>query len=195
MATKVDFDTTSRLIICHVGVTELDVKKDLYSDGKEDWLVDSELNKFIFPIYGVGGNPTVGTQSIEPYFFLRAGWQIRPYEADHNLIVSGNLFVEGGGNPFVPTLGDYTVSINQITTITNVTTIGADEVWKTVIENDFTAEELLRLFASILVGKTSIQNLGGGNAIVKFKDLLNTKDRVTAQVSGSERTNVLLDGT
>ena len=31
-------------------------------------------------------------------------------EADHTLIITGNLFVEGGGIPVVQTLGNYNVS-------------------------------------------------------------------------------------
>jgi hypothetical protein len=124
MADKVTFDSVNKLIICKTGVTELDVKRDLYSAGKEEWLVDSLLNKFRFPISTVGGNPTVGEQFIEPYFFLLYGWRIRPDEDDHLLTMNGNLFVSGGGNPFVATVGDFTVMVNQITTITRVTQTG-----------------------------------------------------------------------
>ena len=30
-------------------------------------------------------------------------------EADHNLTITGNLFVQGGGSPLVPTLGGWRV--------------------------------------------------------------------------------------
>lgn len=40
-------------------------------------------------------------------------WQIRPDEANHTLTVeNGILYVEGGGDPFVDTVGAYTVRIN-----------------------------------------------------------------------------------
>ena len=129
MANKVTFDHTNRLIIIteapdSSGAVEIDVIVDLYSDAKEDWLADATLNKFKFPFRVIGGDATVGDQIIEPYFFLMYGWQIRPYEEDHILTVTGNLFVDGGGNPFVPTIGAYTVMINQITTITRVDASG-----------------------------------------------------------------------
>ena len=32
-------------------------------------------------------------------------------EANHTLVITGNLFVDGGGVPVVPTLGNYNVSV------------------------------------------------------------------------------------
>jgi hypothetical protein len=34
-------------------------------------------------------------------------------EANHTLELSGNLFVDGGGNPIVPTLGNYNVVVRN----------------------------------------------------------------------------------
>lgn len=65
--------------------------------------------------------------------------------------------------------------------------------WDVVIEGGYTAAELLRLLASVAAGKTSINDLGGGNANVLFRDLQDTKDRVDADMTGSDRTNVTLD--
>jgi hypothetical protein len=59
----------------------------------------------------VGGDPIGGGQEVSPYFFLTNGWRMRPYEGNHRLIVDGNFFVDGGGNPFVPTLGAYNVVV------------------------------------------------------------------------------------
>ena len=33
-------------------------------------------------------------------------------ESNHNLTITGNLFVEGGGTPVVSTLGPYQVNVN-----------------------------------------------------------------------------------
>ena len=44
------------------------------------------------------------------YFFLLNDWRVRPMEMNHVLVISGNLSVEGGGNPVVNTLGNYNVS-------------------------------------------------------------------------------------
>lgn len=60
----------------------------------------------------VGGIALGGGLFIPPYFFLLNGWRVRPMEASHNLTITGNLFVEGGGVPVVPVLGTYQVNVN-----------------------------------------------------------------------------------
>ena len=60
----------------------------------------------------VGGNALGGGLFIPPYFFLLNGWRVRPMEASHNLTITGNLFVDGGGVPVVGTLGAYQVNVN-----------------------------------------------------------------------------------
>lgn len=60
----------------------------------------------------VGGDALGGGLFIPPYFFLQGGWRVRPMEASHNLTISGNLFVDGGGVPVVSTLGTYQVNVN-----------------------------------------------------------------------------------
>ncbi len=60
----------------------------------------------------VGGNALGGGLFIPPYFFLMNGWRVRPMEASHNLTITGNLFVDGGGVPVVPTLGTFQVNVN-----------------------------------------------------------------------------------
>ena len=60
----------------------------------------------------VGGIALGGGLFIPPYFFLLNGWRVRPMEASHNLLIEGNLFVDGGGVPVVPTLGTYQVNVN-----------------------------------------------------------------------------------
>ena len=60
----------------------------------------------------VGGNALGGGLFIPPYIFLMNGWRVRPMEASHNLTITGNLFVDGGGVPVVGTLGTYQVNVN-----------------------------------------------------------------------------------
>lgn len=60
----------------------------------------------------VGGDALGGGLFIPPYFFLLSGWRVRPMEANHNLTITGNLFVEGGGVPVVQTLGTFQVNVN-----------------------------------------------------------------------------------
>lgn len=120
MGVKVTFDPTVQRIYIHSGEIELDVKADLYSDAKEDWLNTEGFSKYEFPFEVIGGDPTVGAQYISPYFFMIEDWHLQPFEADHELTLIGNLFRQLGGSVAKPTSGEYTVSIDRITTITLV---------------------------------------------------------------------------
>lgn len=80
-----------------------------------DWVAASDNAKYLPAFSQVGGNdvdPSAGT-SIPIYGFLINGWRVKPYEADHTLNVSqGVLLVDGGGDPFVNTTGNFVVRIN-----------------------------------------------------------------------------------
>jgi hypothetical protein len=106
------FDGANRLCILDSGSTELNVK-DMYSRWKE-WVILSDNAKFLPFLDVVGGNQTVGANSISSYFFILNGWRIRPQEANHILTVSGILNVEGGGDPFANTIGTWRVRIVQV---------------------------------------------------------------------------------
>jgi hypothetical protein len=75
----------------------------------------------------VGGDDLGGGLSIPPYFFLLAGWRVRPMEANHALIITGNLFVDGGGVPVVNTLGAFNVSTQYTVPVQaqGISTLGA----------------------------------------------------------------------
>ena len=60
----------------------------------------------------VGGIALGGGLFIPPYFFLLNGWRVRPMNVDHNLTITGNLFVDGGGVPVVPTADVHQVNVN-----------------------------------------------------------------------------------
>lgn len=66
----------------------------------------------------------------------------------------------------------------------------ASNPWTEVIETGFTAAEILRLIASVTAGKVS----GGGTGTEVFRDLGDTKDRITATVDSSgNRTAITRD--
>lgn len=62
----------------------------------------------------VGGIALGDGYFIPPYFFLLNNWRVRPMEADHDLTITGNLVVEGGGTPVVRTLGTYQVNTKYV---------------------------------------------------------------------------------
>lgn len=76
-----------------------------------DWFCNGTNSKWPVAFRQVGGDDLGGGLSIPPYYFLQNNWRIRPMEQSHTLIITGNLFVEGGGIPVVQTLGDFNVSI------------------------------------------------------------------------------------
>jgi len=105
-------DGPNLLLIAKPGVTEVDVKVDLYSDAKENWIATGDA-KFNFPFRTVGGDPIGGGRFAGDLYFLTNGWKIRPQEADHTLTFDGNLYLDDGeaGDLVVPTLGGFTVTV------------------------------------------------------------------------------------
>jgi len=77
-----------------------------------DWAAASDNAKYGMVIRQVGSDDLGGGLSIPPYYFLQGAWRVRPMESNHNLTITGNLFVEGGGVPVVTTLGTYQVNVN-----------------------------------------------------------------------------------
>lgn len=77
-----------------------------------DWLVLSDNSKYLPAFRTAGGDDLGGGLLIPAYYFLSNGWRVRPMESNHNLTITGNLFVDGGGVPVVSTLGVYQVNVN-----------------------------------------------------------------------------------
>jgi len=121
MAAKFTADTTNKLFILNAGVITIDIKMDLYSDVKEDWKDNAELNKFRFPIIAVGGQSIGGGQVISPYYMLRYGWKIRPQEANHTLTITGNIITDDETDVFVNTIGNFNVKIKSVVSSNSLT--------------------------------------------------------------------------
>jgi hypothetical protein len=76
------------------------------------WVVWRSSNpQWSLAIRQVGGDDLGGGLAIPPYYFLQGAWRVRPMEANHLLVLTGNLFVEGGGQPVVNTVGSFNVSV------------------------------------------------------------------------------------
>lgn len=121
MGAKATFDPVTRIITITKApvldngewVIDFDIKTDLYSDGKEDWVASEQLRKLLFPVRSVGGDPLVGGKSLGSTFFLDPSWKIRPYEADHVFRVNGNFYSEDGTSPYTTTIGAYNIQVIQ----------------------------------------------------------------------------------
>jgi hypothetical protein len=70
----------------------------------------------------------------------------------------------------------------------------ASNPWTEVIESGYTAQEILKILLAVSAGTTTITDLGGGAATVKFKSVSGGLDRVNATMAGSERTSITLNG-
>jgi hypothetical protein len=104
----ITFDpSTSRIVLDSASVTAT----ELYSRWV-DWAATSDNAKYGMVFRQVGSDDLGGGLSIPPYYFLQGSWRVRPMESSHNLTITGNLFVDGGGVPVVPTLGTYQVNVN-----------------------------------------------------------------------------------
>lgn len=104
----ITFDpSVKRIILDSTATTAV----ELYSRSC-DWLLASDNAKYGAVFRQVGGDDLGSGLFIPPYVFLQGAWRIRPMEVNHTLVVSGNLFVEGGGIPVVNTLGQYQVNVN-----------------------------------------------------------------------------------
>lgn len=94
---KVTFDGVNRLIIINEGVTSLDVQTDIYSSWKEWSQLETNLS-YLKAIDIVGGEPTVGGQSLDVTYFLINGWKIKPYSGTYDLTITGNIFSADGSS-------------------------------------------------------------------------------------------------
>ena len=131
-------------------------------------------------------SPGVYSQII---LILNSPWQIQFWGGSGYTRIYGGKIVGGLADEPIKatgTAGDITVLESPV----DGATIGG---WSEPIDNGLTGAQLLQLMASVLFGKTSITDLGGGLATVKFRDLEDSKDRVTADMDGSERTDVTLN--
>jgi hypothetical protein len=62
------------------------------------------------------------------------------------------------------------------------------------VEAGFSLKQAIRLLLAVAVGKTDIDT-SGPDPIIRFRDLNDSKDRITATMTGSERTTVVKDAT
>jgi len=140
LLSDVTFDGANKLIILANSVYDVDVV-ELYSVWKT-WMTLSDNAKYVSAMRTVAGDPTIGAKKISPHFFLMNGWKLRPSEADQTLTLTGNLYADEaetyGANITVPTLGDYTVTVNMSTSsdsLTTVVTTEVDEVLQSISDN------------------------------------------------------------
>ena len=106
------FDGPNKLLILSSVTLDLIAAWSAY----KGWLLAGNAG-YALAFDTVGGepiNPVSGTL-VPLFLFQKNGWKVRPMEANHTLeVINGMLIGEGGGDPFVPTLGSYNVKVKLI---------------------------------------------------------------------------------
>lgn len=133
------FDGPNKRITLSTGTVQFS-SSEIYSRWKDWCAEDSDRLKYD-PAFAnsVGGDSLGGGVLVGAYYFLQNGWVIRPQEADHQLVVSGNLFpIPDTAAMFTSTVGDFQVIVGMRTSSltqsiiqsgSSSTTAIADAVW------------------------------------------------------------------
>ncbi len=154
---NVTFDGLNKLMIMSPGVVDLPIK-ELYGDWKK-WAQLSDNSKYLPAFSVVGGEPTIGANTITPYFFIQNSWKIRPQEANHTLEVDGILIAEEETDAFVDTIGVYRINIQSIVPLYTETVIidaGLDAEEHAWIENTNTIANSIDTTATSIDEKVDI---------------------------------------
>lgn len=134
---RISFDGPNKRILIAEGVTQISVKREIYSVWKR-WVQVPGANNARWPqaISGVGGDPITTTEFLGATFFLENGWRIQPAPGNYIISIEGNLYTrEVNGNPVVPQPG-VSVSLVRANLVDGRIAITqedyeaiADEVW------------------------------------------------------------------
>lgn len=179
---------------------------EVYRDVRELRRITEAHRKFKPMIVGGGNIQKTATSYTQPYVVLLYGCYLVPFNTAQSLVVIRDTFADDGraGVACFDRSGlsaevDIDIQVAPVEVREVVTgggggsSLTAAQVWNYILDNGHTAAELMRLRASIDAGKTTITDLGSQQATVTFRNLADTKDRVIADMEGSERTNITLD--
>lgn len=202
---KVNFNGVTKEITVNEGVTALDIRQDVYSAWIR-WTERYDNERYLFAMRFTGLDPIPGGFTGDSYFLIN-NWKL--FYDPRVVAITGVLFsddyptpyyfVEDGSAVFPATISSL---VNTVTNTQNVVTgdlssipsssDNATAVWQQVLESSLSAEELVRLMASMLTGKVS----GAGTGTETFRDLDDSKDRVVVTVDeNGNRTAVVRDAT
>lgn len=94
---KITFDGPNKLIIINSGVTDIDVKQDIYLPWKQ-WVIDGH-SMYLPAFRTFGGDPTSYEQNAPTYFYLINDWVIKAENVYVN--IHENLYSDNYLNPFI----------------------------------------------------------------------------------------------
>ena len=171
---KVTFDGDNRLILINYGETDITVTTQIYSDWKEWWQVRDNA-KYPQALSVIGGESIGSGLTVGATYFLENGWRIKPWEGNHNITLTGNIYTrEEGESIWADVEGQWKINAqNRVSALvfqTTGTTTGsaasvnadeiADAVWKYATTGSTTSGEMghhvttqLLTFAQYLAAK------------------------------------------
>lgn len=196
---KVTFDGINRLIIVNNDVVSLDIRQELYSAWIE-WLEVDDNLKYLQAMRFTGLDVIGAGVFTGDTYFLINNWKLI---VDLSKVkITGILYSDNYDTAFYTSklIPQYpaTVSalVNSVTNYQNIVTgdisqvPSVNDIWSYIMEGDLTAAQLQKILLAALAGKT---NISGNN--INFRDIADTKNRISATTSNSGRTNIILDGT
>lgn len=145
---KVTFDGANRIIYVNDGVTDLEIKSEVYSAWKE-WTSSTPDNATWPPaIRTVGGDPTVGDQKAGDIYFLQNNWKL--YIDITKVKVTGALFSDNfttayhdlTGVPIFPAEVASLVTTQTVESSEASANIVASSVWSNSSATDLIAKVL-----------------------------------------------------
>jgi len=176
---KVTFDGINKLIIVNPNETELEVKRDIYSDWKE-WVQLDDNAKYLPAIRSIGGDPTdlINGKYAGDIYFLMNGWQI---VIPHYVLLTGVVYHDDSISPFVILSGGGVRStesnlVQSVRSTTNIVTGDLSSV-PSAVRSNLTPE--LDHLSSLQNAPTASQN-----AVQVRTELTLELDKINSQVDG-----------
>jgi hypothetical protein len=210
MAVISSLDIVDKHIHLLSGVTEYHPVDDIYKEVRALRRTDETLRVMDVPVTAAGFVDKGGGKYTPRYAIFNNGWRVVPFDESQVLNITGEQITDDGQSGAAcldlselsaasKVLINYTPSEAEVIVITTGSGVTEQDktdiisgVWANLIDT-LTAEELLTVLLSVASGKTTITDLGGGNATVRFRDTADTKDVVVASLSDSERTSITLN--
>ena len=95
---KVTFDGSTSIISINSGVTNIDVRTDLYLEWKK-WVLEDDNSKWLAAFRSFGGDPTTTNQNAPSYFFLINNWIVKIENL--NVTIQDNLYSDDYDIPYM----------------------------------------------------------------------------------------------
>jgi hypothetical protein len=172
---KIRFDKQNKLIYINPDVTEISVKRDIYSATKR-WAAAHPDNTTVpFPMRVIGGDPLVGGLFAGDIYFMINGWRIL---IDHLVRIDGTLYSDDFSDPYIIEAGGVISTVSNLVQSTSTTgggsaTCNVDEI-ADEIENRLNPT-LSNLDVPVSSRSSSTEVADRFNTIIDLINLLNSK--------------------